>query len=188
MHPIWIHYQEKYESLQSSVRMQPLPYKPPHPFKSRQFYFSTQRSINFQTTMTKIHPIYSTWACLKKTVPHAIRWLASIFPIKQTCGRYIQHFHTHPSIISSCLYNPIWFSVINNIQYPITELKINVSHSQNIMSYHIYIYIPCTIHPIPDIPIQISRPIIYNNHITRHTLWLFNIAMEHGPFIDDFPS
>ena len=21
-----------------------------------------------------------------------------------------------------------------------------------------------------------------------YTLWLFNIAMEHGPFIDDFPS
>ena len=21
-----------------------------------------------------------------------------------------------------------------------------------------------------------------------YTIWLFNIAMEHGPFIDDFPS
>ena len=23
--------------------------------------------------------------------------------------------------------------------------------------------------------------------IEKHTLWLFNIAMENGPFIDDFP-
>ena len=24
-------------------------------------------------------------------------------------------------------------------------------------------------------------------HLGRFTLWLFNIAMENGPFIDDFP-
>ena len=33
---------------------------------------------------------------------------------------------------------------------------------------------------------------LYDNHIYIYiyiyTLWLFNIAMEHGPFIDDFPS
>jgi hypothetical protein len=27
----------------------------------------------------------------------------------------------------------------------------------------------------------------YNTHDTAFTLWLFNIAMENGPFIDDFP-
>jgi hypothetical protein len=26
------------------------------------------------------------------------------------------------------------------------------------------------------------------NQIRLVTLWLFNIAMENGPFIDDFPS
>jgi len=31
---------------------------------------------------------------------------------------------------------------------------------------------------------------VYNQYTYIHiynTLWLFNIAMEHGPFIDDFP-
>ena len=27
-----------------------------------------------------------------------------------------------------------------------------------------------------------------NYYIYIYTLWLFNIAMENGPFIDDFPS
>jgi hypothetical protein len=26
------------------------------------------------------------------------------------------------------------------------------------------------------------------SRVDRITLWLFNIAMENGPFIDDFPS
>jgi len=29
---------------------------------------------------------------------------------------------------------------------------------------------------------------IYNIYIYMYTLWLFNIPMENGPFIDDFPS
>ena len=28
---------------------------------------------------------------------------------------------------------------------------------------------------------------LYDNHIYIYTLWLFNIAMENSPFIDDFP-
>ena len=29
---------------------------------------------------------------------------------------------------------------------------------------------------------------LFSKKIKKHTLWLFNIAMENGPFIDDFPS
>jgi hypothetical protein len=31
---------------------------------------------------------------------------------------------------------------------------------------------------------KIINPTVFK----KHTLWLFNIAMEHGPFTDDFPS
>ena len=45
--------------------------------------------------------------------------------------------------------------------------------------YNIYIYIYNYIY--------IYIIIIYIYHFIS-TLWLFNIAMETGPFIDDFPS
>ena len=35
---------------------------------------------------------------------------------------------------------------------------------------------------------QHSHPYSINRLETALTLWLFNIAMENGPFIDDFPS
>ena len=28
----------------------------------------------------------------------------------------------------------------------------------------------------------------YHYHLPRYTLWLFNIAMENGPFIDGLPG
>ena len=29
--------------------------------------------------------------------------------------------------------------------------------------------------------------LLVRQHYNKYTLWLFNIAMENGPFIDDFP-
>ena len=34
----------------------------------------------------------------------------------------------------------------------------------------------------------LSIAMLKNQRVTTTTLWLFNIAMENGPFTDDFPS
>ena len=70
-----------------------------------------------------------------------------------------------------------------------TDVDIGIHHIFHciFIILHAFMHLELHAHTYTYIYIYIYN-IIIHIYLIIYTLWLFNIAMENGPFIDDFPS
>ena len=107
-------------------------------------------------------------------IPHQIPLYPTVSPLYSHCCPIITH----------CCYIPLdWNPYMQTINLCLLLAKNIFIHYAN--NFNIYIYM---IYPLFLLLVHTTSSYLVYQFITLYTIWLFNIAMENCPFIDDFPS